>query len=823
MSMHMISRLCLAGYTGVAVFFGLSDAFAQDEVPSSQSAQASTNVLEEVIVTSLRREQSLADTPAAVTAFTNADIRSIGVNSMRDYAKLVPNMLLVETQASNFAFVNIRGISQFRNTDPSVAVVIDGVLNTTGNGLSQELFDIEQIEVLKGPQGAIYGRNAIGGAINITTRKPTNEFEGFLKAGYGNGNAGRGQASLSGPLVEDKLFGRIAFNYYDDDGFRKNITTGGKGDASQNFSTRGRVVWDVSETFSADFRASYSRDRGNAGGFIDVAPIFHETTPGSGISLGQLIGVFGPASPQVAAGPTVGGASQCLPGPGNCPALQVPGQALNVGDFNASGVPLQVNLNGIDHRDAYSASVLLKADLGVGTLTSVSAFDRLEQYAVVEQPPRNAGAAQKNNQYRLSEAWSQEIRVSSDTDQRLRWIAGTYIVQTDGALTAATLRDKDGRDTLNDLIKLDPFRAPDGICVGNPFPINGPNDNQGNCVQGFLGDQSDNLAYAVFGEVSFDLRDNLEFIVSARWDRDEREQTVITPTSLTPPQLIALGAPLFGDKREANFDDFQPKATLKWTVNDQLMTYVTYAEGFRSGGFNQPGIEALADFNRPTSPVPIVLGVADVFDKQTTKGVELGAKFTTADRRLAFGITGFYTEVDNMPTFTAVTIGTILSQVVIPIDETELLGGELDATWLVTDGLQVTLGLGYTDSSIEKNVADPRLVGNKAPTTPEYTVNLGFQYTSRPVNLGPVEGTFFLRPDYQRIGPMFNNPGNFSERDDIDLLNIRAGFETADEWRFEAWVKNATDEDYFAEMFNPAGFGFPAKPRQYGFEISKRF
>lgn len=776
----------------------------------------------EIVVTALKRAQSLQKTPAVVTALNEEQLESVGVHSMRDYAKLVPNMLLVETQGSNFAFVNVRGISQFRNTDPSVAVVIDGVLNTTGNGLSQELFDVAQIEVLKGPQGALYGRNAIGGAIVISTKKPDNEFEGFMKVGYGNGNAGRAQASISGPLIENELYGRIAFNYYNDEGFRHNITTGTNGDASQNFSTRARIVWEPGDRFSADLRGSYSRDRANAGGFIDVAPIFHETTPGSGISLGQLLGIFGPNSPQVAAGPTVGGVSQCLPGPGNCPGLQVPGQALNVGNFNTKGVPLQVNLNGIDHRDIYGASLLMTYEFDFGTLTSVSSYDRLTQFAVVEQPPRNAGASQKNNQFRFSEAISQEIRLSSLSTQSLRWSIGAYFVQTDTAFTAATLRDKDGRDSLRDLIKLDPFVAPDGICVGNPFPIGGPNDNQGNCVQGFIGDTSDNFAYAFFGELGYDLTDNLEFTVSGRWDHEKRDQTVITPDSLTPQALKNLGAPLFGDVRTASWSSFQPKATLKWQINDQLMSYATYAKGFRSGGFNQPGIQALADFNRPISPLPIALGIFDVFEKQTTNGGELGVKFQTADRQLAVNLASFYTQSNNMPTFTSVTIGTNLSQVIIPIDETELYGGEIDATWQVSNSLQLLASFAITESEITKNAADPNLIGNKAPTTPEDTINIGANY-SHPITLGKVDGEGFFRVDYQRIGKMFDVAGNFSERDPINLVNLRFGFETTDEWRIEGWVKNLTNKDYFAEMFNAAGFGFPAKPRQWGFEVSKKF
>ncbi len=806
------------GCSAFALMAGVSWAQAQTAAPTGQEEKAGgeTPVLEEIVVRALQREQSLQDAPAVVTAFTERDIENIGVKSMRDFASLVPNLYLVETQSSTFAFVNIRGISQTRNTDPSVAVVIDGVLNTSSIGISQELFDVQQIEVLKGPQGALYGRNALGGAIVITTKQPGNEFEGFVRAGAGNGDMGKAQAAISGPLIKDELFGRLAMSYYNDTGFRKNITTGTKGDASQNLSLRSRILWEPGNRFSLDLRGTYSHDEANALGFIDVAPIFHETMPGSGVSLGQFLGIFKPGSPQAAAGPVVGGASVCLPG--NCAELQVPGKPFNVGNFNNTQVPLQTNLLGIDHRNVYNLSALLKYEGDFGTITGVSSYDRLVQFAIGEQPPRTAAAAQKNTQFRVSDALSQEIRYTSPEDQWLRWTAGAYIVQTDTVLTTTVQRDKDGRDSLVDLVKRDPFAIAPGRCQGNPFPPGGPNDNQGNCVMGFLGDDSNNLAYAFFAQLSLDLTEKLELIVSGRYDRDERRQKVITPD-----EFIAFGDLRFGDKRKANFDDFQPKATLKWTPNANLMTYFTYAEGFRSGGFNQPGIQALADANRPSNPLGIPNGIFDVFPEQTTRGVEGGFKWTSPDRRLTANVAGFYTKVTNMQTFTAITINTILSQVVIPVDKTRLFGVDFDASYLITPDLQVSVGFGATDSKITRDrSSNGAFEGNEAPTTPRTTTNIGLQY-QRDVSVGSVDGSFFLRADYRRIGKIYSVAGNFSQRNPVNLLDLRGGFETASRWRIEGFAKNATNNNYFHEMFNPAGFGFPAPLRHWGFEVTKKF
>ncbi len=812
MPWNILKRFLLG--TSALVLLGLP-AIAQAQGAGAQADDEFS--IEEIVVTSRKRGEALQDVPATVSAFTEADIESIGVSSMRDYAALVPNLFLIETQASAFTFVNIRGITQMRNLDPSVAVVIDGVLSTNSIAMSQELFDIQQIEVLKGPQGALYGRNAMGGAINITTKRPSNETEGFVRIGYGNGDNGKVQASISGPLSEDTLYGRIAVSYNNFGGIRRNVTTGNTTDAQENTSIRARLLYQPSESLELDLRASVSDDNSRALQFIDVAPFFHEVFPG-GPNFGAVIGVFQPGNPNyestVRGGPV---ASE----------LFVPGRPPNVGDVNVRGVPVQGNLDGIDRRRINNVSLLANWEVGLGTVTSVSSWDKVVEFAIGEQPIREALAIQKNTQWRFSEAFSQELRLTSPGDQRLRWIAGAYIVQTDTFLGSTTQRDKSGIDTTRDLVKRDPFVAPDGICVGNPFPTvfpdgtPNPNDNQGNCIRGFDGDAGDNLAYAIFAQGNYDVTDNIEFSVSLRYDRDEREQTVKTPDSFLDRFLINPDDINFNDVRKANFDSFQPKITLRWTPLENFMTYVSYAEGFRSGGFNRPGIEALANQQRAGAIPPIPLGILDIYPQQDTAGIEGGFKLNSEDNRFVVNVSAFFTEVDNYQSFTAVTIGPLLSQVIIPLDDVELAGVEVDARAQLSDAVTVTFGFGYTDSEITRDSARG-FAGNRAPQTPKTTFNAGVQY-SKPVTLGNTYGSVFLRGDYQRIGTLFFMPGNWVKRKPLNLVNLRAGVEFEDSLRLEGWARNLTNRDYFAEGFNPAGFFFPGQLRTYGFELTRRF
>ncbi|MBT8447588.1 MAG: Plug domain-containing protein, partial [Gammaproteobacteria bacterium] len=167
--------------------FAIKALIALSAVAVGTPVLAQGAALEEVVVTARKRAESLEDSPVSVTAFTSDRIESAGIETPADFIGLTPNITLVQTQNAGNSFVNIRGVSQARNSELSVAVLVDGVLLSNPAQFNQQLFDIEQIEVLRGPQGALYGRNAIGGAITINTRQPGDELEGKVEVGLDNG------------------------------------------------------------------------------------------------------------------------------------------------------------------------------------------------------------------------------------------------------------------------------------------------------------------------------------------------------------------------------------------------------------------------------------------------------------------------------------------------------------------------------------------------------------------------------------------------------------------------------------------------------------
>ena len=246
------------------------------------------------------------------------------------------------------------------------------------------------------------------------------------------------------------------------------------------------------------------------------------------------------------------------------------------------------------------------------------------------------------------------------------------------------------------------------------------------------------------------------------------------------------------------------------------MTYLSYSRGFRSGGFNQTGVVSAG-----------IAGVEDLFDQETADTFEAGVKAQFADKQVSASFTAFYTEAKG--TYFFVFDPNTSTQNLGNLEEVEYLGFEAELQAQVTDGLEVYLRGGYTDSEIKESSRDPNDVGNQAPLVSEYTINLGGQWR---VPLGASDWNFFIRPDFQVIGPTWFYPDNFTERDTVSLLNLRAGIET-DSWSLVAWSRNLTDEDYNAEwspgpMFfpNPGytnNFVFKAQPQVWGIDLTYRF
>lgn len=716
-----------------------SPVMAQDVPAAAAEGEGNT-----IVVTGLRRADSLQDTPAAITAFTAQAIEDARIIRPADFVNLTPNVNLVETQNAGNAFIIIRGITQARNSEPSVAVVVDGVQQVNPAQFNQALFDIEQIEVLKGPQGALYGRNAIGGAIIVTTRDPGDTLEGNVTAGIDNGFGYSLRGGVSGPLGPDGGF-RLSGQWQDTNGYIPNTFLNEDADPVENLSLRGRLLFDLSDDFELDLRASMDQLRTQALYFNIVT------------------------------------------------------------DVNDTSLPVRVNNAGQNDRDIYNLSMRLSYTNDNFTVTSVTSYDWLQEiltgdafdFRPIEEsfffrPPNSPlgfglglGFDLNQSQFLDVEAASQELRVQSPENQPLFWMFGGYFIATERYISTGNMLD-----------------------TGNGvFPVyRVPSTNPLNPQTSFLADSQDNFAWSLFGNLGYEFSDQFRADVSLRYDHDKRENTTLTPTGFLP-NVPGFPPAVSGEVRTESFDDWQPKVTLTWTPTDAVTVYGGYSRGFRSGGFNQSGVGAIAAGNA-------IVGVNDIYEAETADTFEVGAKLQFLDNMLSFNTAAYRTISKNSYFF--VFLAANSTQNLGNVPKTEIQGAEFEATLRPMRDLSLTAAYGLTYSDIKEFPA-PAAIGDEAPLISRSTINLGLQYNPALTN----DLDALIRVDYRRTGKTWWDVPNTTVRDPIELVNARVGVE-GESWGLHAYATNLFNEEYNAE-FSPGGFVFKARPRVYGLEATLRY
>jgi iron complex outermembrane recepter protein len=713
----------------------------------AQSAEsvADSDVLEEVVVTARKRDESFRDVPMTVSVFTEQAIQDAGIQKPADFIARVPNMTLVETQNAGNAFVVVRGVSQARNSEASVAVLVDGVLESNPAEFNKELFDIQQIEVLKGPQGALYGRNAIGGAIIIRTKDPTDVLEGNLRLGLANGSTQRAQAAVSGPVGSSgALKFRASLSYFETDGLLDNAYLQEKADPAKDISGRVRLLWEPNDFFRGDLRLAASALDTRALYF--VIPRDVEANPFS--------------------------------------TFTTPPDANNVTS------PIQLDNPGENTRDLFTGALKMDFQIGAGTVTSVSAYNKTKEVLTGDaydfRPAANSifnallGTDLNQSQYLDVKSFSQELRLTSPADGRFSWIAGAYFMHTDRFISTGNNVDT-------------------GAGV---FPVyRTPRAGGNNPSATFLADEQNNNAWAIFADATFELTPQLQFDAALRYDEDTRENATRTPTAFLPDP-----AAFTGEIRKHTWSELQPKATLRYKPQDNITAYGSWSRGFRSGGFNQTGVGTVAAANN-------VFGVNDLFEAEVADTFELGVKGQVAGGRFGGGASVYHTKSKNGYFF--VFLAANSTQNLGNLDST-LKGFELELNARPLESLELHASYGMTNSKITA-MEDAAVIGNEAPLVSRSTFNVGAQF-SQPLSNGM---ELLFRGDLQQIGRTWWEPYNVTSRDPVSLLDTRISLK-ADTWSVAAWAKNLTDEKYNAE-FSPGGFLFRALPRRYGVEFNYHF
>ncbi len=814
-----------------------------------------------VVTTARQREEALQDVPASITAITADTLEAAAVQRAGDFIRLSPGVSLVQAAEVADAQVNIRGINGARDAENSFALIIDGVLQTNPAAFNREYSDLKQIEVVKGPQGAIYGRNAAAGAIIITTTKPTDVFSGSAKVGLGQDNMTTGAVVLSGP-ISDTAGWKIAADYRKTDGFYKNrFLNNSSVDDYDGFNINARVVFEPSDGSTLDIKARYGEVEAAA---ISFNPVF--LVPGfvgSGLPNAQLFNE----------------------------------------DVNKHNFEFVNNIDPFNNQESFDISAKWDQATSFGKLTAWALYSDVQNdfgsdgtsatYGFFwNEPNCQASSAQLFNsgfkmpapqiqfagapaaaiwgpytasrcdgtqyQVRNQKDYSFELRLQSDGDQRLRWLAGVYALNIDREVGVNTGIDSNV-----------------GVVRSLYVPRGQPNATEQLVWDNFTSD-----VYAGFANLSYDITDSIEGSLALRYDNEKRKVKNLVPVAartayfdynpfdsaftgnspLNPALVPALNPNLRPDgtipDRSESFSEFQPKVSLTWKASDDLTAYANWGVGFKSGGFNNTGSAATVDLfincftgrglsnatancpgGRPGAGTLRTVIVRDNYDKETSQATELGFKGKMADGRLSYEAAVFSTKVDDMQFFEFLVGDFGLLRVVNNIDEVQIQGVELGMDFRVTDEFKFVAGYSRVASEIKKNTSRPTSVGNEAPYTADYTATIGAEFDVPVGDAWGLQASAYLNivgPTWFHVIQSQNNEtvkfftGNFtnSERDKFQTLDARLAF-VSDTWTLALVGKNITDTKFLQEVIPAPEFGgafvHPGSERHLSLELGYKF
>ena len=737
------------------------------------------NMIEEIIVNARRREESLMKTPVSITIFSGGELLSRQVAKSNQIAESTPNLVFRNHENSSVisSIVYIRGIGQadfIPTVQPGVGIYLDGMYIAPSVGALTEILDIESIEVLRGPQGTLFGRNTIGGAILINSVKPTENFGGELEVQFGEFDLQQYKAVVNVPIT-DQLFAKLAATYREKDGWVRTPNIPGDDNFGSEQVQVGRLAlrWLASDTVTADLAIHY--DHRESDGYPGM---LHSINP-QGLNTVDYNNVVAPA---LGFGPTLNAlhvpqGEQYL----NLSSLSFPAES----DIVSTGLTLEWKL---------SEHLSLKS---ISTYREVETFDGRD-LDLTPEPRSNVVDILDSEQF------SQELQLSGTAfHDRVKWLLGTYYF-------------KEKTKNFNPI----------------SFPLF-------SVVSGSI---VDNRSLAGFGQITVDLTSGLSLTVGGRHTDEELDSIVNDQhqfvTEVFDPNCTGScidipfsgGISEYARRRmdgyrpfpnppaqgafkvqsngvfESNHSAFEPYLNIAYQWNDDLMTYASYSEGFKGGGFTQrlaPG------------------QTVESFDPETARVYELGFKWLGFDKRLRLTGAAFYTDYRDLQ----VVVNTQLGDGVENASDAEITGFELEALASLTHRLQFMLGVGYLDAKY-KNV-DPDVTfsaDNRLPSIADWQLNASAIY-----RFDLAEGEVEVRLDYSYSDDYFTDGNNFELTPSYEVFNASIAYLPGSEkWEFALQARNLFDEYYTQDIGgNPVSNGYlefvPAPPREIVGRITYRF
>lgn len=820
---------------------GIALAQASDDVEDREALQEEGG-LNVIVVTAEKRETNLQDTPISITAVTAEGIERSGATNIASVVEAVPNIVFDTTApisgASNATSITIRGIGQSDfalTTEAGVGTYVDGVYSSRSLGGVLDVLDIERLEVLRGPQGTLFGRNTIGGAINIISARPSGDLAGNVEASFGNQGRVHLRGSVDIPLSES-LRSRISVSSKSRDGYVDTALPGANFDGilavppapalpivppnvfqapiagldnlgnENRQAVRGTLEWQASDAVRVTLFADYGRIRENNAASRLIALTGDEDA--------IVDGVFVPAPLR---GPAVFlfnafEAAGIPPLPGLTNSLVTDANFVTGNDTTfATAQPSGTRL------DSWGVSATIDAEItDTFRVKSISAYRRTDGAFNRDADGTPFPITETHNYDYEHRQFSQEIQLIGEAiDDRLKWIVGGYFFTEQGSDPAFV----DLPSSFGDVIA----------------PVS----------------DVDNQSYAAFAQATFDFTDALSITAGLRYTRDEKQfradNILIVGTAggqpgnpffpVQPPGLVvplvdicAIGA-LVGppcpnvirdrEIQQANetFSDVSPRVSLQYKWNDDLLTYLSFSQGFKSGGFN----------SRYVAPVA---GIR-TFDPEEVTTYEAGVKFEGADRRIRINTAAYFTDYKDIQITFFEALGAPLT---INGGTAEIWGGELELTALPVSNFTISAAVGYTNASYKSlipvnpsSISTPEqriTLDSRLQNTPEWTSRIALDYVIGTKGGGEIE----LHADWNYTDDVFNDAQNspFLFQPGYHIVNLGATYVEPDgRWSVRLWSDNLTNERFIQSGDSNFGLGFHEanfnRPREYGATLRFNF
>ncbi|MEZ7907936.1 MAG: TonB-dependent receptor [Pseudomonadales bacterium] len=793
--------LCLA-----VVIAGLS--LGQTALAQEQRESGASEILEELVVTARRREEGLQNAPIAISAYTGETLEYRGVTKLDEITRFVPNLTIENNPsfggASNSAAIYIRGIGQkefLPTSEPGVGLYVDGVYIARSVGAILDLIDIERLEVLRGPQGTLFGRNTIGGAINITTvtPEPGDEFGGEIGAAYGTDDRINLRGALNIPMG-DTLAARVSVASFQQDGYVDRSDGIDLGD-DDTITGRLAVAWRPSDRLSLDFRLDATRDKENGPAMELLGIDFTD--------LSQLNGLVAAVPPPMA---FVHNITTAAVGPGQpCAATDAAGNGIT---SNPNSPNCYDNRYvGKDGKNDGTAPARSESDvLGLSADISYEINDNLTLRSITAWRDLDSEFARDGDHspHRISQfqdtleqtQFTQELQLLG-TYERMNWIAGIYYFAEDG----------DNENTLD--FTISNFRS---------------------------GGEFDNKSMAAFAQLTYDFTDQLHLTVGGRYTDESKkfhpDQVIYQNyyagiSQVLPPghPLAALDAPFLQAgtrilpdlEKELEINEFTPMVNLSYDFADNIMAYATYSEGFKSGGFTQRVFPpVIPPFTAPPGTPDIDL--IPTYDPEFVDVYELGFKSTLLDGRMRFNGAIFHTDYDDLQ----VQVFDSVAPVTENIGSASIDGVELEMQTAPGDGWLVEASLSWLDAGYDEIGTDLTLIGsdNEFERVPEWASSVG---VSKEFMLNEM-GSLVVRVDWSYRDDTYNDAYNTEilKTDAYHLWDASVRWtNTQEDLSVILSGRNLGDEEFLVTGVYGTAFqsyeGIFDRGQQWLFEVRKNF